>query len=50
LERRQLISARVAKLTNGFGQYMQLYDQQVSFTSKQLAAHRACWHLKLAAE
>lgn len=44
--RSQLIKTRVAKLTSGFGQYVQTYDQRVSFTSNQLAAHRACLALR----
>lgn len=33
---------RIAKLTNGSARYVQAYDDRVSFTSTQLAAHRAC--------
>lgn len=35
--------------TSGFGGYLEIYDQQVSFMSKQLAAHRACLVLREAA-
>lgn len=42
MERSQVITARVAKLTSGFARYVQSYDDRVSFTSTQLAAHRAC--------
>lgn len=46
MERSQLIDARVAKLTSAFGRYVRVYDEQVSFTSRQLAAHRACLALR----
>ena len=46
LARSDLIQMRVAKLTSGFGRYVQVYDEQVSFTSRQLAAHRACLALR----
>jgi hypothetical protein len=46
MPRDDLIKARVAKLTSGFEHYMQVYDDQVSFTSKQLAAHRSCLTLR----
>jgi hypothetical protein len=46
MERSQVITARVAKLTNGFARYVQAYDDRVSFTSTQLAAHRACLDLR----
>jgi hypothetical protein len=46
LERSQLIDTRVAKLTGGFAHYVQTYDQRVSFTSRQLAAHKACLALR----
>jgi hypothetical protein len=44
--RNDLINARVAKLASGFGHYVQVYDEQVSFTNTQLAAHRACLALR----
>jgi hypothetical protein len=46
MERSQVIGARVEKLTRGFPRYLQVYDNQVSFTSTQLAAHRACLSLR----
>ena len=46
MERSQLIETRMAKLIGDFGQYVQVYDAQVSFTSKQLAAHQACLALR----
>jgi hypothetical protein len=39
--RSTLIDARVVQLADGFGRYIQAYDDHVSFTSEQLAAHRA---------
>lgn len=44
--RDDLIEARVAQLMRGFGHYVSVYDDQVSFTSRQLAAHRACLALR----
>src|ERR1700722_12634121 len=46
LARSDLIDARVAKLTSGFGRYVQVYDERVSFTRTQLTAHRACIALR----
>lgn len=46
MARSDLIDARIAKLTSGFGLYVQAYDERVSFTSTQLAAHRACLALR----
>lgn len=46
MDRRDLIKQRVARLTDDFGHYVQVYDRKVSFTSEQLAAHRACIALR----
>jgi hypothetical protein len=46
VDRRDLIEQRVARLADDFGHYVQVYDRQVSFTSEQLAAHRACIALR----
>ena len=46
VNRRDLIEQRVARLADDFGQYVQVYDRQVSFTSEQLAAHRTCIALR----
>jgi hypothetical protein len=40
--RTDLIEERVTKLTRDFGRYVRIYDERVSFTTEQLAAHRAC--------
>jgi hypothetical protein len=39
--RSALIDTRISRLVNGFGRYVQAYDDHVSFTSEQLTAHRA---------
>jgi hypothetical protein len=39
--RSALIDARISKFVDGFGAYVQIYDDRVPFTSEQLAAHRA---------
>jgi hypothetical protein len=39
--RSALIDARISKLIDSFGAYVQTYDDRVPFTSEQLAAHRA---------
>jgi hypothetical protein len=44
--RTELVEERAAKLITGFGHYVQVYDQRVSFTGEQLAAHRACIALR----
>jgi hypothetical protein len=41
-----LVSGRVVKLSKDFGRYVQVYDEKVSFTSEQLAAHRECIALR----
>ena len=42
MARTDLIKERVSKLTGDFGRYVRIYDERVSFTTEQLAAHRAC--------
>ena len=42
MARTDLINERVSKLTGDFGRYVRIYDERVSFTTEQLAAHRAC--------
>jgi hypothetical protein len=42
MARTDLIKERVTKLAGDFGRYVRTYDEQVSFTTEQLAAHRAC--------
>ncbi|HEV2258728.1 MAG TPA: hypothetical protein VGS06_36880 [Streptosporangiaceae bacterium] len=44
--RADVIEERVIRLTRDFGRYVRVYDEQVSFTSEQLAAHRACIALR----
>jgi hypothetical protein len=46
MTRSELIGQRIAKLTGAFEHYVQEYDEQVPFTSEQLAAHRACIALR----
>jgi hypothetical protein len=41
MARSALIDTRIAQLADGFGRYVQTYDDHVSFTSEQLAAHQA---------
>lgn len=41
MARSALIDTRISQLVDGFGRYVQAYDDHVSFTSEQLAAHRA---------
>ncbi len=41
MARSALIDTRIAQLVDGFRRYVQTYDEHVSFTSEQLAAHRA---------
>ena len=41
MARSALVDARVAQLVDGFGRYVRAYDDHVSFTGEQLAAHRA---------
>ncbi len=40
MTRSDVIEQRISKLVSGFGRYVVAYDQQVSFTGEQLAAHR----------
>jgi hypothetical protein len=40
VERRDLAEARIGKLVEGFGRYVQTYDARVPFTGEQLTAHR----------
>jgi hypothetical protein len=40
MARTDVIEQRTSKLTSRFGRYVQVYDQRVSFTGEQLAAHR----------
>jgi len=40
MSRTDVIEQRTAKLVSGFGRYVEAYDQQVSFTGKQLTAHQ----------
>lgn len=40
MTRTDVIEQRISKLASGFGRYVQAYDQRVSFTGEQLAAHR----------
>jgi hypothetical protein len=40
--RTDLIRERAAKLSGNFGRYVRIYDERVSFTTEQLAAHRSC--------
>ena len=45
--RSDLIEERVSKLTKeDFGRYVRVYDEQVSFTTEQLSAHRICISLR----
>ena len=46
MARTDLIEERVTKLTNDFGRYVRVYDEEVSFTTEQLAAHRRCIALR----
>ena len=46
MARTDLIKERVTKLTNDFGRYVLVYDEEVSFTTEQLAAHRRCIALR----
>lgn len=46
MDRSRLIDCRIAKLASGFGRYVQVYDDRVSFTSTQLGAHRGCIALR----
>jgi hypothetical protein len=39
--RSALIDTRISQLVDNFERYVQAYDEQVSFTGEQLAAHRA---------
>ena len=50
MARTDLIEERVTKLTRGFGNYLRNYDDRVSFTTEQLAAHRACIALRKQAD
>ena len=40
MTRTDVIEQRTSKLVSGFGRYVEAYDQRVSFTGEQLAAHR----------
>src|ERR1039457_2030956 len=40
MTRSDVIEQRIGKLVSGFGRYVETYDQRVSFTGEQLAAHR----------
>jgi hypothetical protein len=40
MARTDVIEQRISKLVSRFGRYVEAYDQRVSFTSEQLAAHR----------
>lgn len=46
MARSALIGTRISRLVDGFGRYVQAYDDHVSFTSEQLAAHRATVELR----
>jgi len=46
MARSDLIEERVSKLTKDFGRYVRVYDEQVSFTTEQLSAHRICISLR----
>jgi hypothetical protein len=41
MARMDLIDKRIDKLASAFGHYVRVHDEQVPFTSEQLAAHRA---------
>src|SRR5712691_1910202 len=40
MARTDVIEQRTSRLVSGFGRYVEAYDQRVSFTGEQLAAHR----------
>ena len=40
MTRTDVIEQRISKLVGGFGRYVETYDERVSFTGEQLAAHR----------
>jgi hypothetical protein len=46
MARVDLIDKRIDKLASAFGHYVHVHDEQVPFTSEQLAAHRACIALR----
>jgi hypothetical protein len=41
MARRDVIEARIVKLVDGFGRYVQTYDDRAPFSGEQLTAHRA---------
>lgn len=42
MARTDLIEERIGELAGDFARYVRIYDERVSFTTEQLAAHRAC--------